>query len=46
MARQPLMLGTLKAQDHAKAIILLFLILGTLLATFQVTTIIDAFPSK
>jgi hypothetical protein len=46
MAKQPLMLGTLKAQDHAKAIILIFLILGTVLTTFQVTTIIDAFPSR
>ncbi len=46
MARQPLMLGTLKAQDYAKFIILTFLILGTILSSLHVTAIIDAFPSK
>lgn len=46
MARQPLMLGTLKAQDYAKFLILIFLVLGTLLGTMHVTAIIDAFPSK
>jgi hypothetical protein len=46
MARQPLMLGTLKAQDYAKFIILTFLIIGTVLGSLQVTAIIEAFPSK
>jgi len=46
LARQPLMLGTLKAQDYAKFFVLLFLILGTLLSTFHVTAIIDKFPNK
>jgi hypothetical protein len=46
MARQPLMLGTLKAQDYTKFLILTFMILGAVLSSFQVTTIIDLFPSK
>jgi hypothetical protein len=46
MARQPLMLGTLKGQDYTKFIILTFLLLGATLASFQVTAIIDMFPSK
>ena len=46
MSRQPLMLGTLKATDYAKFIILLFLVVGTLLSSLQVTAIVDAFPSK
>jgi hypothetical protein len=44
MARQPIMLGTLKAQDYYKFLILAFLIFGTLLATLEWTAIIDAFP--
>ncbi len=46
LARQPLMLGTLKAQDYAKFFILLFLVLGTLLSSFHITTIIKLFPNK
>ncbi|MCK9328337.1 MAG: hypothetical protein M0Q94_00505 [Candidatus Cloacimonetes bacterium] len=46
MARQPLMLGTLKAQDYTKFLILIFLILGTLLSSLHITTIVDAFPNK
>ena len=46
MSRQPLMLGTLKAQDYTKFIILMFLVFGTLFSTFGITTIIDWFPSK
>ena len=46
MARQPLMLGTLKAQDYTKFILLIFLVLGTILSSFQVTTIINLFPDK
>ena len=46
MARQPLMLGTLKGQDYTKFIILTFLLLGTILSSLQVTTVIDMFPSK
>ncbi len=46
LARQPLMLGTLKAQDFAKFFILLFLVIGTLLSSFQVTSIIKLFPNK
>ncbi|MCL1826943.1 MAG: hypothetical protein FWG20_02780, partial [Candidatus Cloacimonetes bacterium] len=46
MARQPLQLGTLKAQDGTKLLILIFLILGTLLSSIQVTNIIYMFPDK
>lgn len=46
LARQPLMLGTLKAQDFAKFFILLFLVLGTLLSSLQITTILNLFPEK
>ncbi|MCL2063453.1 MAG: hypothetical protein FWG98_03645 [Candidatus Cloacimonetes bacterium] len=46
MARQPLQLGTLKAQDYYKFLILIFLVFGTLFSTFQVTAIIDMFPSR
>ena len=46
MSRQPLMLGTLKAQDYTKFIILTFLIFGSLLSTFGVTAVLDWFPTK
>ena len=46
MARQPLQLGTLKAADYYKFLILLFLVFGTLLGTFQITEIIDMFPTR
>ena len=46
MARQPLQLGTLKAQDYYKFLILIFLIFGTIFSSLQVTAIIDMFPSR
>ncbi len=46
LARQPLMLGTLKAQDFAKFIIFLFLVTGSILSTAHVTWIIKLFPNK
>jgi len=46
MNPQPLMLGTLKAQDYTKFLMLIFIIVGTLFSTFRSTIIIDLFPSK
>jgi hypothetical protein len=46
LAREPLMLGTLKAQDYTKFLIIVFIILGTLLSSFHLTFLINAFPEK
>ena len=46
LARQPLMLGTLKAQDYFKFFILFFIITGSLSATAHFTQIINWFPTK
>ncbi len=46
LARQPLMLGTLKAQDYFKFFILFFIITGSLSATVHFTQIINWFPTK
>ncbi|OQB88380.1 MAG: hypothetical protein BWX83_01332 [Candidatus Cloacimonetes bacterium ADurb.Bin117] len=44
--REPMLLGTLKAQDYFKFLILVFVIVGALTATFQLTGIMQAFPLK
>ena len=46
MAREPLQLGTLKASDYFKFVILVFIILGTLLSSMHLTFLINAFPEK
>ncbi|MCF7912431.1 MAG: hypothetical protein K9M99_07875 [Candidatus Cloacimonetes bacterium] len=46
LAREPLMLGTLKGQDYLKLIITIFIIAGTLLSTLHLTFLINAFPDK
>ncbi len=46
LARQPLMLGTLKAQDYFKFFILFFIILGSFSATAHFTQVINWFPTK
>ena len=46
LAKEPLMLGTLKAQDYLKLIIMLFILGGTVLSTFHLTFLINAFPEK
>ncbi|MBN2829415.1 MAG: hypothetical protein JXR56_03725, partial [Candidatus Cloacimonetes bacterium] len=46
LSREPMMLGTLKAQDYFKFLILFFVILGTVLSTLKITFIINAFPDK
>jgi len=44
--REPMMLGTLKAQDYYKFLILLCIITGSVLSSLQVTGFIDIFPLK
>ena len=46
LAREPLMLGTLKAQDYFKFLILAFVIAGTVLSSSHLTFLINAFPDK
>lgn len=46
MAREPKQLGTLKAVDYLKLLILIFIISGTILSTSHVTFLINAFPEK
>jgi len=41
-----MLLGTLKAQDYFKFLILVFVILGGILASFQVTGLMQLFPIK
>jgi len=44
--REPMLLGTLKAQDYYKFIILIFIFVGSILSTFQVMELIQVFPVK
>lgn len=46
MSKEPMILGTLKAQDYFKFIILFFIIVGTILSTSKVTLFLDLFPDK
>jgi len=46
LAREPNLLGTLKAQDYFKFLILTFIIAGTILSTAHATFLINAFPEK
>ena len=46
MAREPKQLGTLKAVDYLKLLILVFIICGTILSTTHLTFLINAFPEK
>ncbi|KQC05993.1 MAG: hypothetical protein APR54_07825 [Candidatus Cloacimonas sp. SDB] len=46
LAREPLQMGTLKATDFLKALILIFIISGTILSTTHLTFLINAFPEK
>ncbi|MBW6516704.1 MAG: hypothetical protein K0B81_08860 [Candidatus Cloacimonetes bacterium] len=46
LAREPMMMGTLKAQDYTKFLILSFIIIGAILSTIRVTFLINAFPSQ
>jgi hypothetical protein len=44
--REPMLLGTLKAQDYFKFLILVFVIAGAVLASFQATGLMQLFPIK
>lgn len=44
--REPMLLGTLKAQDYYKFLILSCIIVGAVLSTFQLTGFIQIFPLK
>lgn len=46
LAREPLMIGTLKAQDYTKFLILTFIVVGTILSSAHLTFLINAFPEK
>ncbi len=46
MSKEPMILGTLKAQDYFKFIILFFIIVGTILSTSKITFLLDIFPQK
>ncbi len=46
LAKEPLQLGTLKAVDYLKFIIIIFVIGGTILSTFHATFLINSFPEK
>lgn len=46
LAREPLQLGSLKAVDYFKLLILIFVISGTLLSTAHLTFLINSFPEK
>jgi hypothetical protein len=46
LSREPLILGTLKAQDYAKLMIVITIVLGTILSTAHLTFFINAFPEK
>ncbi len=46
LSRQPLIMGTLKAQDYAKLLIVISVIAGTLFSTINLTFFINWFPEK
>ncbi|MFA5499022.1 MAG: DUF6754 domain-containing protein [Candidatus Cloacimonadia bacterium] len=46
LSKDPMILGTLKAQDYAKVIMIAFIVLGSILSTFKITFLIRAFPSQ
>ena len=46
LARDPMFLGTLKAQDYTKFLILVFIVGGTILSTLRFTFLINTLPSQ
>ncbi len=46
LAREPKLLGTLKAQDYFKFLVLTFIIAGTILSSLHVTFLINTFPER
>lgn len=46
LARESLLLGTLKAQDYTKLLILISIAVGTILSTFHINGFINWFPTE
>ncbi|MBC8525939.1 MAG: hypothetical protein ISS28_01785 [Candidatus Cloacimonetes bacterium] len=46
LSKQPLILGTLKAQDYVKLLIVIAVVFGTLLSTIHLTFFMNWFPTK
>ena len=46
LTRDPMMIGTLKAQDYTKLLIILFIIIGTILSSVNITFFINWFPAE
>jgi len=46
MTKDPIMLGTLKSQDYTKMLIIIFIVLGTILSTINITGLINWFPAE
>jgi hypothetical protein len=46
LSREPMLLGTLKAQDYYKFLIVTCIFVGSILSTFQVMEFIQVFPLK
>ncbi|HPK40364.1 MAG TPA: hypothetical protein PKZ69_01970 [Candidatus Cloacimonadota bacterium] len=46
LAREALMLGTLKAQDYTKLLIIIFITVGTILSSFHFNFLINWFPAE
>lgn len=46
LSKQPLILGTLKAQDYVKLLIVISVVVGTLLSTVHLTFFMNWFPTK
>ncbi|RLC45264.1 MAG: hypothetical protein DRH57_08320 [Candidatus Cloacimonadota bacterium] len=46
LSRQPLIMGTLKAQDYAKLLIVICIIAGTFFSTINLTFFMNLFPEK
>ncbi|MBN2017203.1 MAG: hypothetical protein JW794_03595 [Candidatus Cloacimonetes bacterium] len=46
LSKQPLILGTLKAQDYMKLLIVITVVIGTLLSTVHLTFFMNWFPAK
>jgi hypothetical protein len=46
LSREPLILGTLKAQDYMKLLIIIGIVLGTLLTTLHLTFFMNWFPAE
>lgn len=44
--REPMLMGTLKSQDYLKIIIVFLVLVGSLLSSFQIMTLLNILPTK